>query len=172
MMLAWSRGTPLAGARNRFFLFWLLYFAVSCAPCYIDGPASHPPAPILSLFSSLLSFLLPPSPVYYMLTLRRFFAPSPPRNAIHRILRLSTKCRVAPLRRRRALQHLSSAHPTSLAPWDGLCGASSASNSTSLVPAPYPGPSFDPARLEQAILTLVRAARSVPARLRRLQTGD
>ncbi|KAF8209537.1 hypothetical protein K438DRAFT_1811257 [Mycena galopus ATCC 62051] len=97
-----------------------------------------------------------------------FFAPYPAPtdfDAIHGILRLGTKYRVAPLRRR-ALQHLSSAHPTSLAAWDGLCGASSASTSTSnsssasLVPAPYAGPSFDPAHLELPILTLARAARA------------
>ncbi|KAF8189476.1 hypothetical protein K438DRAFT_2018974 [Mycena galopus ATCC 62051] len=46
----------------------------------------------------------------------------------HGILRLGTKYRVA--LRRRALQHLSSTHLTSLAAWDGMCGASSASNST------------------------------------------
>ncbi|KAJ7111636.1 hypothetical protein C8R43DRAFT_852582, partial [Mycena crocata] len=45
-----------------------------------------------------------------------FFAPYPAKtdfDAIHGILRLGTKYRVEPLRRR-ALQHLSSAHPTSL----------------------------------------------------------
>ncbi|KAJ7896703.1 hypothetical protein B0H14DRAFT_2678436 [Mycena olivaceomarginata] len=56
-----------------------------------------------------------------------FFAPYPAPtdfDAIHGVLRLGTKYRVAPLRRR-ALQHLSSAHPTSLAAWDALCGYSS-----------------------------------------------
>ncbi|KAJ6566916.1 hypothetical protein B0H19DRAFT_940210, partial [Mycena capillaripes] len=45
-----------------------------------------------------------------------FFDPYPAKtdfDAIHGVLRLGTKYRVEPLRRR-ALQHLSSAHPTSL----------------------------------------------------------
>ncbi|KAF7358955.1 hypothetical protein MSAN_01235900 [Mycena sanguinolenta] len=53
-----------------------------------------------------------------------FFAPYPAHtdfDAIHGILRLGTKYRVAPLRRR-ALRHLSSAHPTRLGAWDALCG--------------------------------------------------
>ncbi|KAF8197648.1 hypothetical protein K438DRAFT_1967198 [Mycena galopus ATCC 62051] len=120
--------------------------------------------------------------------------PTPPRptsDAIHGILRLGTKYRVAPLRRR-ALQHLSSAHPTSLAPSDGL------PSTPPVRPPPLPltpsppllpstpsayltlpvlhtlthtrssfssgtvrRPSFDPAHLELPILTLVRAARAL-----------
>ncbi|KAJ7029705.1 hypothetical protein C8F04DRAFT_744231 [Mycena alexandri] len=57
-----------------------------------------------------------------------FFAPYPARtdfDAIHGVLRLGTKYRVEPLRRR-ALRHLASAHPMRLGVWDVLCGASSA----------------------------------------------
>ncbi|KAJ6500966.1 hypothetical protein C8R45DRAFT_863808 [Mycena sanguinolenta] len=122
-----------------------------------------------------------------------FFAPYPAPtdfDAIHGVLRLGTKYRVAPLRRR-ALRHLSSAHPTRLGAWDALCGvghsasststqgggaasasgsastsvsASAAVGSGSSAPSswvgPYFGPSFDPAHLELPILTLARAARA------------
>ncbi|KAF8166479.1 hypothetical protein K438DRAFT_262134 [Mycena galopus ATCC 62051] len=91
--------------------------------------------------------------------------PTPPRptsDAIHGILRLGTKYRLAPLRRR-ALQHLSSAHPTSLAPSDGLPSTPpyftrSRTGAAALVLGSYAGPSFDPAHLELPILTLVRPA--------------
>ncbi|KAF7353993.1 hypothetical protein MVEN_01086000 [Mycena venus] len=119
-----------------------------------------------------------------------FFAPYPAKtdfDAIHGVLRLGTKYRVEPLRRR-ALQHLSSAHPTSLAAWDALCAASPAASTSTTsshrgasvgfsgglepvggggvgvgvgaVVAAYAGPSFDPAHLELPILTLARAARA------------
>ncbi|KAJ7711877.1 hypothetical protein B0H16DRAFT_1392016, partial [Mycena metata] len=58
-----------------------------------------------------------------------FFAPYPARtdfDAIHGVLRLGTKYRVEPLRRR-ALRHLASAHPMRLGVWDRLCGASPSS---------------------------------------------
>ncbi|KAJ7684176.1 hypothetical protein DFH06DRAFT_1138 [Mycena polygramma] len=66
-----------------------------------------------------------------------FFAPYPARtdfDAIHGVLRLGTKYRVAPLRRR-ALQHLSSAHPTGLGAWDVLCEGASASALASTMPS-------------------------------------
>ncbi|KAJ7184706.1 hypothetical protein C8R46DRAFT_983838 [Mycena filopes] len=53
-----------------------------------------------------------------------FFAPYPAKtdfDAIHGVLRLGTKYRVGPLRRR-ALEHLASAHPMRLGEWDALCG--------------------------------------------------
>ncbi|KAF7309626.1 hypothetical protein MIND_00333700 [Mycena indigotica] len=88
-----------------------------------------------------------------------FFAPYPAKtdfDSIHGILRLGTKYRVEPLRRR-ALQHLASAHPTSLAAWDSLCSIPSNSTS-SFAPPAYAGPSFDFSNLELPIITLARAA--------------
>ncbi|KAJ7429059.1 hypothetical protein B0H11DRAFT_2267416 [Mycena galericulata] len=49
-------------------------------------------------------------------------------DAIHGVLRLGTKYRVNP-RRQRALGHLSSTHPTSLATWDALCDSAPSSSS-------------------------------------------
>ncbi|KAJ6541014.1 hypothetical protein DFH09DRAFT_1322875 [Mycena vulgaris] len=100
-----------------------------------------------------------------------FFAPYPAKtdfDAIHGILRLGQKYRVEPLRRR-ALQHLSSAHPATLVAWDALCVPSSSSPSasspsaltSSFVPVPYhAGASFDYDNLELPIITLARAARA------------
>ncbi|KAJ7473319.1 hypothetical protein FB451DRAFT_1248993 [Mycena latifolia] len=90
-----------------------------------------------------------------------FFAPYPAKtdfDAIHGILRLGQKYRVEPLRRR-ALQHLSSAHPTTLAAWDALCASSSAQAASSST-APSGGASWDFDNLELPILTLARAARA------------
>ncbi|CAK5263869.1 unnamed protein product [Mycena citricolor] len=117
-----------------------------------------------------------------------FFAPYPAKtdfDAIHGVLRLGTKYRVEPLRRR-ALQHLSSVHPTSLLAWDALCATSPSASTSSLgsstsasaapVPAPRSpttrapapalaltdpyaaGPSFDFSHLELPIIALARAA--------------
>ncbi|KAJ7050536.1 hypothetical protein C8F01DRAFT_682457 [Mycena amicta] len=85
-----------------------------------------------------------------------FFAPYPAKtdfDAIHGILRLGTKYRVEPLRKR-ALQHLASAHPTSLVAWDALCSSASTSN---FPPPTSAGPSFDFSNLELPIITLARA---------------
>ncbi|KAJ7736053.1 hypothetical protein DFH07DRAFT_706382, partial [Mycena maculata] len=93
-----------------------------------------------------------------------FFAPYPAKtdfDAIHGVLRLGTKYRVEPLRRR-ALEHLASAHPTTLPAWDALC-ASSPSSSPSTAPTKHPfaaGPSFDFEHLELPIITLARFARA------------
>ncbi|KAJ7500545.1 hypothetical protein B0H11DRAFT_1714450, partial [Mycena galericulata] len=93
-----------------------------------------------------------------------FFAPYPAKtdfDAIHGVLRLGTKYRVEPLRRR-ALEHLSSAHPTSLAAWDALCASSTPSASSLPNPStsPFGGPSFDFEHLELPIITLARFARA------------
>lgn len=91
-----------------------------------------------------------------------FFAPYPAKtdfDAIHGILRLGQKYRVEPLRRR-ALQHLSSAHPTTLNAWDVLCTSSSKSQFASPSNAFPGGASFDYDNLELPILTLARAARA------------
>nr|GAT42934.1 predicted protein [Mycena chlorophos] len=84
-----------------------------------------------------------------------FFPPYPAHtdfDAIHGVLKLSTKYDVQPLRTR-ALQHLSSVHPSSLTAWDALCSPSS----LSFTPPAYAGPSFDASNLELPIITLARA---------------
>ncbi|KAF7308737.1 hypothetical protein MKEN_01072800 [Mycena kentingensis (nom. inval.)] len=89
-----------------------------------------------------------------------FFAPYPAKtdfDAIHGILKMSTKYGVEPLRRR-ALQHLTSAHPTSISVWDSLCGPSTGTR-VFAIPA-YAGPSFDFSHLELPIITLARETRA------------
>ncbi|KAJ7142540.1 hypothetical protein C8R44DRAFT_846519 [Mycena epipterygia] len=92
-----------------------------------------------------------------------FFAPYPAKtdfDAIHGVLRLGQKYRVEPLRQR-ALQHLSSAHPTTLAAWDALCAGPSTSSSSAAQLAPFAGgASWDFEHLELPIITLARAARA------------
>ncbi|KAJ7610109.1 hypothetical protein FB45DRAFT_336265 [Roridomyces roridus] len=109
-----------------------------------------------------------------------FFAPYPAKtdfDAIHGVLRLGTKYRVEPLRRR-ALEHLASAHPPTLAGWDALCSTrltflgsptlSTPTSPSSSVLTPTltrsrpqrfaAGPSFDFEHLELPIITLARYA--------------
>ncbi|KAJ7910982.1 hypothetical protein B0H13DRAFT_1876165 [Mycena leptocephala] len=142
----------------------------------------------ISLSHSPFVLTLPAWIIYLLNRPPRFFAPYPAKpdfDAIHGVLQLGTKYRVEHLQRR-ALQDLSSAHPTSLAAWDALCAASPAASTSQShrgacvgfpgglepvggggvgvgvggVVAAYAGPLFDPAHLELPILTLARAVRA------------